>query len=130
MVGGARAAVAPTSAWSSSATAYSACDVTLAIGAGEGFGYTTIESQLCGTPVYGCKYAATEELVPVTNLTPQFGTPLNYWLEGPTNVMRPICNPEDIAYNIENYRDVRNWSELYWDNLWPEWERWFKEGLE
>ncbi len=45
------------------AALYSAMDVMLSVGYGEGFGIPTVEAQACGTRVIGSSWAATEDLV-------------------------------------------------------------------
>jgi glycosyltransferase involved in cell wall biosynthesis len=45
------------------AALYSAMDVLLASGMGEGFGLPTVEAQACGTRVIGSSWAATPDLV-------------------------------------------------------------------
>lgn len=112
------------------AMAYSACDVTLGIGAGEGFGFPLVESQMCGTPVVHGEYAGGADFIPKDNLiAPVYG----YRLEGPTNVMRPVY-PANVwvesAVLASEKRTVADLGCLRWDNLWPKWEKWFRDGRE
>ena len=66
------------------AQAYSACDVTLGIGAGEGFGYPIVESQACGVPVVHWNYGGGAEYASIRM------TPAAMRVEGPINVQRPV----------------------------------------
>lgn len=109
------------------AAAYSACDVTLAIGS-EGFGFPIVESQMCGAPVVHGRYAGGAELVPPSNLVP---ASYGYRLEGPTNVMRPIYSAKhwaDAAETVAKTRVLGDLEGLRWENLWPQWEKWFADG--
>lgn len=108
------------------AAAYSACDVTLAIGAGEGFGYPIVESQACGCPVLHVNYAGGADFVPkMCRINPT----ARYWLEGSSAVMRPISDAEDwfIKAKLGRALPVGDMGPLRWDKLWPFWRRWFLE---
>ncbi len=108
------------------ALAYSACDVTLAIGAGEGFCFPIIESQACGTPVVHCDYAGGAEF------TPYKVQVVNYRLEGPQNIMRPVQEAISWAAKIQyaaKRKQLYDVTPLRWENLWPRWKNWFEEGI-
>lgn len=106
------------------ALAYSACDATFGIGAGEGFGYPLIESLACGVPVVHCDYAGGREFPGVSPLLWK-----SYWLEGPTNVQRPILDVEDCWRELtEPKKPAPNYDEYRWPNLWPRWAEWFERG--
>jgi len=109
---------------------YAACDVTLGIGAGEGFGYPLAESIASGTPVVHGRYAGGDEVVG-TWMTVE---PIAYRYEGPYCMKRPVFDVRDWAdkvclivrgYRIQTVLDER----FDWDNLWPKWECWLRKGL-
>ncbi len=108
---------------------YSACDLTLGIGP-EGFGYPIFESLACGTPVvtgsYGgqCEWMSPEMQVGGYRLR----------IDGAYNSMRPVYQPMDWTVAIMNRLEkekeaVTLPSTLDWNNLWPKWERWLREGV-
>lgn len=108
------------------AAAYSACDVTLAIGQGEGFGYPIAESQACGCPVLHSNYAGGACFVPrECRINPT----KRYWLDGLSNVMRPIADAEDWFIKAKKGRElpVGDMRPLAWENVWPAWKRWLSE---
>jgi glycosyltransferase involved in cell wall biosynthesis len=114
---------------------YSACDLTLSIGLGEGFGYPTYEALACGTPVVAGDYCGSEWLNPNLLVSPKA-----YRYEGPYSCKRPIYDPEDWAALAEAFNpwdtapflavDFPLPAELDWKNLWPKWQQWFMEGLQ
>jgi len=109
------------------ACAYSACNVTLAIGAGEGFGYPIVESQACGTPVIHGYYGGGAELLPPGNIV---SPALAHWLDGLTNIMRPVFVASDWLRLIEKPDlSVGDMAPLRWPVLWSKWKRWFLGGL-
>jgi glycosyltransferase involved in cell wall biosynthesis len=110
------------------AWAYSACDVTLGIGLGEGYGYPIFESLACGTPCFHGNYGGAPEHMP-KRLVCQ---PEMYHLEGVYNSVRPLFIPQDWAEEIRCLQP-QQWSlpeHLDWNNLWPRWEEWFRKGIE
>jgi glycosyltransferase involved in cell wall biosynthesis len=116
------------------AKCYSACDVTLGIGLGEGFGYPLVESLACGVPVIHGLYGGGAEFVPQHLLV----RPVSYRLETICNRVCPVFDPEDWAKKVmrtvvgdsKQGFDYRHAVEhLDWRVLWPRWEFWFKEGL-
>jgi glycosyltransferase involved in cell wall biosynthesis len=122
------------------AACYALCDVTIAPGLGEGFGYPIAESLACGTPAVHTVYGGGAELIP-----------LNAWrvpsaaerLEGVYAVRRPVIDPKDVANAVMR---ALEWSReepmvcqgycrgavqhLSWPLLWPRFRAWFKQGLE
>jgi glycosyltransferase involved in cell wall biosynthesis len=106
---------------------YGACDVSLGIGAGEGFGFPIAESLACGTPCVHGDYAGGSEFRGLTKV--QWS---QYWLEGPTNVMRPVYVAERWVRAIGNAQTPpKDFAEEYqWDKLWPRWGEWFVKGWE
>lgn len=106
---------------------YSAADCTLGIGNGEGWGLPLSESLACGTPVVHGNYGGGTDFVP-----PEFLIePLAYRLEGLYNCRRAVYTPEKWAQKIMAVAGKRTAlpKHLDWNNLWPRWESWFREGL-
>jgi glycosyltransferase involved in cell wall biosynthesis len=109
------------------AQAYSACDLTLGIGAGEGFGYPIAESLFCGTPVVHGKYAGAVDYLWDDLLV----DPAIFQVRGSFNTKRPIFNPKDWFEKMESllWKRVVSPSQLDWCNVWPRFEAWFRKGL-
>lgn len=107
---------------------YSACDVTLGIGP-EGFGYPLYESLACGTPVVHGRFAGGAERLPMELLV----TPTATRLEGVFNCVRPVFRMADWVKAVESaVARKKKWelpSDLSWSELWPKWEKWFREGV-
>ena len=105
---------------------YSACDVTLAIGLGEGFGYAAAESLACGTPVVAPNYGGGE-FVPEEMLV----EPMAYRLEGSYNCVRPVFTAQKWAQKALAVSAKRTQlpGHLDWNVLWPRWEDWFRKGI-
>jgi glycosyltransferase involved in cell wall biosynthesis len=108
------------------ATAYSAMDMTLGIGRGEGFSFTAFESLFCGAPHFASSYGAHAEYMDEFHAIP----PSSLRLEGPLNLMRPVADKTTWAEWIVDRGNMQMMrpDELDWDNLWPNFERWFMEG--
>jgi len=109
---------------------YSACDLTLGIGAGEGFGYPIFESLACGTPVVTGDYGGQAEWMDKAYLLP----PKMLRLEGLYNCVRPVFEPSFWARQIKVALGVKKGTRtsllpegLDWSNLWPRWEAALRE---
>jgi len=114
---------------------YSACDVTLGIGTGEGYGYPIFESLACGVPCIHGAYGGAAEHMESWMLV---GTDLER-LEGPYNCVRPVYDHHDWVCKVSqkdshgHYYDNTKVSlppHLDWRFLWPRWEQWLKAGVE
>lgn len=110
------------------AEAFSACDVTLGIGAGEGFGYPIFESLFCGTPCIHGDYGGAPQWM--RHDSKLLVKPIAFHEEGLYNFARPIFNPEDWAVKTADILGTRvdHYNLLEWPNLWPRWEAWFREA--
>jgi glycosyltransferase involved in cell wall biosynthesis len=109
------------------ATAYSACDLTVGPGS-EGFGYPAAESLACSTPVITGSYAGAADFVPINMQV----SPIAFRYEGSYASKRPVYNPADWAAKAEEWIGKRTQldSRYDWNNLWPKWEKWFREVAE
>jgi glycosyltransferase involved in cell wall biosynthesis len=110
---------------------YSACDVTLGIGLGEGFGYPIFESLSCGTPcIHGDYGGAAEHMDKHMLVKPNY----TYRLEGVYNCQRPVFLPDRwagaINYVADNDIKGKLPPHLDWNTLWTRWEEWFRKGIE
>lgn len=109
---------------------YSACDVTLGIGLGEGFGFPIFESLACGTPCVTGSYGGQAEFMPKEMLV----EPEMYRLEGIHSNFRPVYTRnswvktiKDVLKNSRNGRlKTKLPDRLDWNNLWKEWETYFR----
>ena len=111
---------------------YSAMDLTLGIGTGEGFGYPIFESLACGTPcIHGNDGGAAEHLrhLPAEMLV----EPIACRLEGPYCCQRNVYNPLDWAKRISELPKKNGASllpsYLDWNENWKRWEQWFRKGV-
>lgn len=125
--------------------AYNACDLTLGIGAGEGFGYPLAESLACGTPVLHGEYGGGADWLRQALIEGRDGVnrylvpPKAYRFDGLHNCVRPIFDPELWASGAElilgqewhTLEQLRaSVAHLAWSNLWEGcWLKWFEEGL-
>lgn len=119
---------------------YQACDVTVAPGLGEGFGYPIVESLASGVPVVHGDFGGGRELVPKV----EWRFPVReVRLEGIYAQQRPVFKPEDVANAVERAIGWKNQvgaetaaaycrgavAHLDWQSLWPRWYAWIKAGL-
>lgn len=106
----------------------SACDVTLGIGAGEGFGYPIYESLASGTTCIHHDYGGGAEWLPLAMRVP----PVAYRYEGPHCLKRPVGDPEAWTAFADQAAYICKASlpeELDWNNLWPRWKQWLLKGV-
>ncbi len=110
------------------ATGYSACDLTIAPGLGEGMGYPIFESIFCGTPCLHINYGGAPHWIDNPDLLID---PIAYRYEGSYACKRPVSLPQqwaekasDVIGKRTNFNGI-----LGWENLWQnEWEPWFREA--
>lgn len=110
------------------AQAYSACDLTLGIGLGEGMGYPIHESLFCGTPCVHGDYAGAPEWMANPDLLVK---PIAWYYEGMYACKRPVFDPRDWADRMEYLIGKRtNYNgEIEWTRLWKErWEPYLREA--
>jgi glycosyltransferase involved in cell wall biosynthesis len=111
--------------------AYSACDVTLGIGLGEGFGFPIFESLACGTPcIHGDYAGAAEWLNPLLKIKPRA-----FRYDGAFASKRPVFDAQqwklamlDPRLKPENF-DCGLTEGLDWTDLWQFFEAWFRKGI-
>jgi glycosyltransferase involved in cell wall biosynthesis len=107
---------------------YSACDITLGHGLGEGYGYCCFESLACGTPcIHGDYGGAAEHLPDSYKIQPQ-----TFRLEGPYCVYRPVFSADEWAERIfATPKGGQNLLPDYlsWNMLWRRWKQWFMAGI-
>ncbi len=108
------------------AFAYSACDLTLGIGAGEGYGFCLFESLACGTPCIHGNYGGAAEHMPAHMLV----EPDMYRLEGIYSCVRPVFTAQAWAEKIEALPKERATlpAHLDWNFLWRQWADWLRKG--
>lgn len=106
--------------------AYSACDVTLAIGLGEGFGFSAAESLACGVPTVAPNYGGGE-FIPKEFLV----EPIAWRIEGVYSCLRPVLDPKHIAAKVIEVSGTKVKCPEYidWNNLWPRWKEWLTCNL-
>ena len=109
------------------AESYSALDLTLGIGRGEGFSYTNFESIFCGIPCFAYAYGAHTDWMDESHLIPA----TSHRIEGPLNLLRPTVQAGYWAHRIlpELNKQITRPNELDWVNLWPTWREWLLEGV-
>jgi glycosyltransferase involved in cell wall biosynthesis len=119
---------------------YQTCDVTIAPGLGEGFGYPIVESLAAGTPVVHGDFGGGVELIPKL----EWRFPVRALrLESVYALKRPVFDAQDVANALTR---AMAWREsvgvetcraycrgcvahLDWPSLWPRWESWFRGAL-
>jgi len=104
---------------------YSACDVTLGIGAGEGFGYPIFESLACGTPCVHGNYGGAPEHLPPELLV----EPKAYRYEGVYGSVRPVYDPKDWAKKVLAAPQAKFPEYLGWNVNVRKWKEWFLKGV-
>jgi glycosyltransferase involved in cell wall biosynthesis len=104
---------------------YCQCDVTLAIGAGEGFGYPIAESLACGVPVIHGRYAGGAEIAPPEMLVSPFG----YRYDGLDR--RPVFDANTWATRVEEFagEPAKLGYEFEWNFVWQQWKQWLLDGV-
>jgi glycosyltransferase involved in cell wall biosynthesis len=107
---------------------YSACDCTIAIGLGEGFGFSAAESLACGVPAVAPDYGGGE-FIPTEFLV----KPMAYRMEGPYNCIRPVMSAKDAASVVRKQKNHHTFcpDSINWNGptLWKRWEEWLRKGL-
>ena len=107
-----------------------ACNVTLGIGSGEGWGLPLAESLACGVPVVTHDYAAATEFVPA-----EFRVEPAAWRwEGYHCNRRPVGDPSAWADKILEVKGkpCSLDEKFLWDGpngAWSQWEKWLRAGL-
>lgn len=118
---------------------YGQCDITIAPGLGEGFGYPIVESLACGTPVVHVDYAGGAEITPHQFRLRGLATSR---VEGPYAICRPLVLPMHTKNRIADVLKSQNEcpeemrayckgtvAHLDWRYLWGRWRSWFQDGL-
>jgi glycosyltransferase involved in cell wall biosynthesis len=119
---------------------YRACDLTIAPGLGEGFGYPIVESLAAGVPVVHGDHAGGVELIPRREWRPPVREKR---FESVYAIVRPVYRIEDFTNAAERILDWRDSlgldtveaycrgsvGHLGWEQLWPRWRQWVQEGL-
>ncbi len=105
------------------AVLYSACDLTIAPGLGEGMGYPIFESLFCQTPCFHANYAGAPQWMNNPELLVE---PVAYRYEGAYSAKRPVLRAQDFVDKIIPYIGRRidtSPDDLEWNNLWPKWDQ-------
>lgn len=114
---------------------YRACDVTLAPGSGEGYGYPLFESLACGVPVVHGDYAGGASLMRTCGLEQLLVAPIAWRLEGQHNARRPIYDAADwMLRTMATLEMKEEWrarvAHLDWPALGPRFLTWFNDGIQ
>lgn len=117
------------------AKGYSACDLTLHPGLGEGFGFPIAESLACGVPAIHGDYAGGAELIQEEKWKVR---PVSWRVETLSNCVRPVFEPFEWARAIRGVLESPPRAEecramvehLGWNKLWNIWRRWFLKGIQ
>lgn len=109
------------------AEAYSACDLTLSPGLGEGYGYPAMESLFCGAPCIHGNYGGSPQWMGNSDLLVE---PIAYRYEGSYCSKRPVFSAQDWADKAEYLIGKRcnHNGEIDWKRLWPRWEAYLREA--
>jgi glycosyltransferase involved in cell wall biosynthesis len=106
---------------------YSAMDVTMGVGSGEGMGLPIFESMACGVPCVHGAYSGAEEFLPGECKV----TPRGFRLDGYYGIKRPVYDASDWADAVMSNRGAK--AELppglSWGVVWPSFERWLRDGV-
>lgn len=115
------------------AWAYSACDITLGIGNGEGWGLPLAESLACGTPVIHGNYAGGADFVPKEMLV----EPAMDRIDGVYSLIRKVYRVEDwvrvslAAMELKSNQSLLpEWCDWNGPILWDSWQQWFLKGID
>lgn len=110
------------------AVAYSACDLTLAPGRGEGFGFPLAESVFCGTPCLHVNYAGGAEVL--SGYEDMLINPIAFQDEGEYLCKRPVSSAAQWAERAETLIGKRmNYPGYYsWENVWEQWRSYLTEA--
>lgn len=116
---------------------YTSCAVTLAPGRGEGFGYPIVESYAMGRPVVHAAYGGGAELtLPEGRITPYA-----FDVTNPYVIQRPLLQVGEVGRRCLELAHkmlldptlapfyAGSVAHLHWDQLWPRWESWIRQGL-
>lgn len=117
------------------AARYNACDATVLISGGEGFGYPVAESLACGTPVVTGTYGAQYEL-----LDGEFAhsvPPVHSYVDTTHAVRRAMYNPGHVGQVLfrlladtwDRDRIAHKVEHLDWTRLCYPWMKWVRKGL-
>ena len=112
---------------------YAACDCVLGIASGGGWELPHSEAMACGVPVVHGRYAGGAEYMPQ-----EWTVEPSCWrYEGPYSNKRPVFNPDDWVKVVDSIWIPTNaqrrsflGSELMWDQVWPKFEKWIREGIQ
>jgi len=112
---------------------YSACDATMLISGGEGFGYPVAESLSCGVPVVTGSYGAQAELTHTSCLV----SSVAYQICTNHNVRRAVYDAKAVAEALlfartlreDEERSVKLVEHLCWSKLGIQWKKWARKGL-
>ena len=117
---------------------YAACDLVMLPSLGEGWGFPLVEALACGVPVLTGDYAGAADWLRQAGHERMLVEPLCVRLEGIHNQLRPVYAVEAWVGKAVEVMEA-DWdpaglrastAHLWWENLWPVWQKWFNEGLQ